>query len=696
MKTKFSFLVLLLFASHLLFAQDFKIISSTPSSIIVEYKPVYTDTSIRKFDQNSFIGTSLLNGTYDKNVKSGAPLLPYRLFNIGVPQEFGNTIQMLESQFITLLGKPAPRTTSEYSNGIRSEKIVADEKLYSEVKNENIAVFEEFGYVRQLPVQTIKIAPVSYSPSTGKTIFYTRIVFQINFAQPSSAITQINDSFLKDVVINFEIARNWGISKNRLAKSAPRPSVLSEGKWVRFEVSDEGIYKIDYNTFVNLGFSPGTYNPQTIKIYNNGGYQLPERVNAARPVDLVENAITVIGEEDGVFNTGDYILFYGRGLDFWEPKTYKEAVNNFGDSITVTKVVRVKHDFTKKNYYWITFGGNNGKRMESKNPFSTTPSIIQETTSAYVFKEDNTKKVEETGRLYLGDYFSSTTKEATYISSLNELVPGSKLYYNFSLASVNKSQDYSVSKDLHFTIYESNQSILSDIIYFWVNAYGVGVLANRNASFTGTLVNNRSNLKISFDGINNASKTAYLDYFEIEYKKYLRAVSDNITFFSFDTTGVVEYRLSNFSNSLIEVYDVSDYASVKKVFLQPNINISGGNCNFTYTTAKGKIDKYIAINNLAYKSIPSVKTDIVNSNYRGEQQGAEYIIVTDPLLQSSAENLRNYRANQSPDKHTSQVYYTDKIYNEFSGGLFDPSAIRDFLKYAYDNWVTKPKFVLFL
>ncbi len=696
MKTKFSFLIFFIFISHLLLAQDFRIISSTSKSIIVEYKPVYTDTSLKIIDRTNFLGTGLLNGSYDKNTKSGAPLLPYRLFNIGVPQEFGNTIQILESQFITLSGKPAPRPTTEYSNGTRIEKFVVDEKLYSEAKNEDFVAFDEFGFVRELPVQTIKIAPVSYSSSTGKTTFYTRIVFQVNFASPSGTFSQITDSFLKNVVLNLEIAGNWGFSNKRLSKIAPQPSVLAEGKWVRFEINEEGIYKIDYNAFVNLGFTPGAFNPQTIKIYNNGGYQLSERVNASKPVDLIENAITVFGEEDGVFNTGDYILFYGRGVDFWEPKTYKEASNNFGDSITVTKVVRVKHDFTKKNYYWITYGGSNGKRMDSKNPVTSVPSVIQETTSAFVFKEDNTKKVEETGRLYLGDYFNSTDKEETYITSLNELVPDSRINYTFSLASVNKSIDNSVSKDLHFTIYESNQSILSDIIYFWVSTYGVGILVNKKANYTGTLADNRSNLKISFDGINNQSKTAYLDFFEIEYLRYLRAVSDNITFYSFDTTGVVQYKLSNFSNSLIEVYDVSDYANVKKIFLQPNIDISGGNCNFSINTAKGMIDKYLAINNLAYKSIPAVKTDIVNSNYRGEQQGSEYLIITDPVLQSSAENLRSYRANQSPNKYSSQVYYTDKIFNEFSGGLSDPTAIRDFLKYAYDNWITKPKFVLFL
>jgi hypothetical protein len=36
------------------------------------------------------------------------------------------------------------------------------------------------------------------------------------------------------------------------------------------------------------------------------------------PLDLVENAILIMGEDDGRFDESDYIIFYGRGVNFWE------------------------------------------------------------------------------------------------------------------------------------------------------------------------------------------------------------------------------------------------------------------------------------------------------------------------------------------------------------------------------------------
>lgn len=695
MKTKFSFLSFFFLLFTILSAQDYKVLSSNSASITVQYTPILTDTSVKKTNYGTFIGTGILYGSYDEKIKPGTPNLPFRLFNVSTPQEFGNTIQVLESSFLTIQGKPAPKGTGSFENGAYFEKLEVNENAYTAFSNNDLVTFDEFGYIRELPVQTIKVAPVQYYGANNEIKICTKLVFRINFASVPSKVSLITDSFLKNTVLNFDVAKNWGNKEERLFKSAPVPSVLASGKWVRFEITEEGIYKIDYSTLTNLGFSPGNIDPRTIKIYNNGGYQLPEGVAKSRPVDLVENAIYVAGESDGTFNSSDYILFYGRGVDFWEPKTFKVWYGT-GDSITVTKALRVKNFFSKKNYFWITAGGNTGKRMESRTPSTATSLITQETSKAYLFKEDETIKVQETGRLYFGDLFNQTTKSRTYTNTLNEFIPSSKINYTLSLANVNLSSDYSVPKTIQYEVYESNNLLTSTTLDFNVNTFGFGVVAKSALSYTGTLNNNRSTLKLNFSGIDNTSKTAYLDFFEIEYDRYLRAVSDNLLFFSKDTTGVIEFKLSNFTNSAIEVYDVSDYSNVKKLYLLANTNISGGNCNFNLAETKGKVEKFIALTASNYKTISATKEDVENSNYRGESTGTEYVIIAPTLLKTEAEDLRTYRANSAPVKLTSAVYYTEKIYNEFSGGVLDPVAIRDFIKYAYDNWTVKPKFVLLL
>ena len=62
--------------------------------------------------------------------------------------------------------------------------------------------------------------------------------------------------------------------------------------------------------------------------------------NMFYPNDLEENAIQFIGEQDGVFNDSDYILFYAEGVDNWNEESLTH-VNLFSD----------------RSYYYVTYGG---------------------------------------------------------------------------------------------------------------------------------------------------------------------------------------------------------------------------------------------------------------------------------------------------------------------------------------------------
>ena len=76
------------------------------------------------------------------------------------------------------------------------------------------------------------------------------------------------------------------------------------------EFDSPGIYKIDHNTLNEMGFTPADVDPRNIAIYGNSGGMLPQSLAIDRADDLLENAIKVMGEEDGIFNENDYILFY--------------------------------------------------------------------------------------------------------------------------------------------------------------------------------------------------------------------------------------------------------------------------------------------------------------------------------------------------------------------------------------------------
>jgi hypothetical protein len=122
-------------------------------------------------------------------------------------------------------------------------------------------------------------------------------------------------------------------------------SVLATGDWYRFYVKKSGVYKLSKSFLQGLGLNTNV-DPRRIKIYGNGGRMVPLQNSEYYPNDLTENAVQVVGEEDGVFDSQDYVLFYAEGVDNWNQENFTN-LNLYED----------------KSYYYVTTSGDLGKRI---------------------------------------------------------------------------------------------------------------------------------------------------------------------------------------------------------------------------------------------------------------------------------------------------------------------------------------------
>ena len=661
MKSKGSIIIFLLLYLNLFADEDIKILSSSSSSIVFEYSPHYYPVTYSEIK-----GTKYTNIEFDRAVGISEELvgkiqLPYRLISIGVPSEFGNTLQVLTTQHSVMKGKIAPQSWNES---------LTNSQTGEAFKNSELVRFGDFGYSRDLPMQDILISPIQYNQETDEIILYKKIVVRVNFGKSSERTVEITDKHVRENVINFDVAKQWGRETKKLRKVNDN-SVLSEGTWYRFEAPKEGIYKITREELKSLGIDAASVDPRTIKIYNNGGKPLPEATSFPIETDLVENAIIVEGEDDGKFDADDIIVFYGRGTDFWEFDIYKN------------KYVRYHHPYSKKNYYWITSGGKNGKRMEQKSSLAGDVSYIQTTTVAFKSLDDDKINIGKSGRDYWGDDFSQNSNSHTYINELSGRLDSKPIKYRFRFANVS-------SKSFPMRIQENSKQIY----YGTLSGYGAskyvwGKEAIINAQFTSVLPDNRSVLKMSVSA-SAADSKAYIDYYEIEYIRDLKARNDEIIFFAGEKRTEIEYQLEFKSTNEVKIFDITNSGDVKEIY---NPIVNGGSIIFKDREYTDGYSKFIALSPSKYKSI-SKEEKVDNSNIHGYSSGVEHVIITDKKFKSAANRLAEYRQNNSPYKLSSKVFYVDEIMNEFSGGLLDPTAIRNFLKYAYENWDTKPFYVL--
>jgi hypothetical protein len=678
---------------------DIKIIESTANRMIIEFTPVYKDnirsrkTPDGSYDLVDFYNSMSQSSSYGKN-SYGQPDLPFRSILIGLPALSGNNVEIISSEFESVPNMnlpPLPRFKKGEDTLFPSPVYEKDLKIY----NQNnfypaiTAFLNKPGISRDYILSSLIIYPVQYNPVTKELRKYKKLVIRITFGSQNPAKIQrsinsipIKEDMVGGNVINYEQMKNWPVTVNNsnrvtLAKS----SVLSSGDWYKLEVNDEGIYKLDADFFKKAGISTSSIDPKTIKIYGNGGEEVSEDLNKSRKDDLVECAIYVVGESDGKFDdASDYVLFYGKGALGWN---YDSQSKKFTHYI---------HHYSNSNYYFLTFGGSvKGKRMSSLASLNSSSAVQAKKVDAKYFYEKEVNNGINSGRQWFGIKLSNSFWSTTISSpKLDGIMGDSIINYRVQCAA-------SSGLPSSFNFYQNDQAL--GLIYIYYPAFesddGNYAQLSEVTEFAKKTDIKDNILKFKFTYTPNSSGDAgYIDWIEAFYPRSLSTAStvDEIAFTSPAQNNVVDLNLNGFSSRNIFAFNLKDHNDVKII---SNPTISGGNIRFQIQASKESIDPYCVVGNNGFKSISTIKK-LDNSNLHGLSDGADFLIISHPDFITEAERYRAYRENNTINKLKTKVIDVTTIYNEFSGGLMDPTAIRDFVKYFYENSPSnlRPKYLL--
>jgi hypothetical protein len=664
-----------------------RLLQSDESGVTIEFIPRYVggrthQTGDMLYADYDFDGSVSLGPAH-----RGEPNLRYAAILVGLPTQKGNSVEIVGADYEEIRNvrvAPVPTyaqsdTGAEY---LRTYTEKPDAYRLNQLTPSKIAELVEQGVFRDNIVSNLHVTPVQYNAASGVLRKYSRMVIKVRFGSPSIVGGQqpeAGDDLLRGLMINYDVAAKWKAARPARIAKVTANSVLASGDWYRIEVKDEGIYKLDANFLKSAGINISGIDPRTLKIYGNGGLELSEDITRSRPNDLVENAIYVTGEQDGSFDGGDYILFFGRGVNDWN---YDPSTRSFNHYI---------NHYVTSNYYWLTHGGSQGKRMGNvlgglNNPTPFKPSSWL----AKIFVEEEINKTDvQSGREWFGHQFDADRNQTyTYMNKLDNLVASSPMTYRFMM--IARSGGPSSFK------VEEGATLLGyiDLPPVFLGGAESGDYAAKSGVYqftgSGNLADSRSLLKLTYIG-NATSDKAWTDWFEIFYRRSFGAVNDVLRFGSPDTSATIEYDLSGFSNSDITGFDVSDIADVKRI---SNAYISGSEFRFQVQQTSGSAKEYLVAGANGYKTPVSIQK-ASNSNLHGLTEGADFVIVTHSDFTEEASRLKQHRESQaSGNVLKTNIVDVMSIYNEFSGGLLDPTAIRDFLRYAYLNWTVRPRYVM--
>ena len=450
-------------------------------------------------------------------------------------------------------------------------------------------------------------------------------------------------------------------------------SVLASGNWYQFSVKDPGVYKIDLAFLNSLGVNTSDLSSNTIRIFGNGGRVIPENCNGFKEDDLFENAIWVEDGGDGQLNGGDYIVFFASGPDSWT----RDSVNkSFSHN---------KNIYSDKSFYFLNIGGT-GKRVVTA-PVIPGPNTTVSTFSERYFHELDTVNFLSSGKQWYGEEFSNAPGKTTNrsftlpVPNINTSSPSS-LRVNCVARSFNTGSSFRVSAN-------GQPFIQMDIPPVATGPYDLFAQTSQVESSVNIT---QSNPVISFDYTpGSLNSQGWLNWFEFFARRNLSMSGVKQLLFrdwiSVAPGNRAEFIIQNTTTAL-QVWQVTNP-------LEP-VKIAGGinGTEFRFVNNADRLHEYVAFN--ASDLLIPVAIGKVNNQDLHNSSTVDLIIVSHESLLAQAQRLASFHLQK--DNLKSVLVTTKQVFNEFSSGSPDPTAMRDFVKMYYDkaagDSTKRPKYLL--
>ena len=218
----------------------------------------------------------------------------------------------------------------------------------------------ETAWLRDQRLARIEIYPFQYLAAAGALRWHRHLQIEVKFEGGSTAGNRLAvtpaaagpfEQILRGNLVNYDVARQWRSNvaapqvASRTAAASPRYKIV---------VDHDGLYRVTYNDLSAAGMAMTSLDPRQLHLTNQG----------------LDVAVEVVGEDDGQFNPGDYLLFYGQRLrgDLLASKHAEEAndwlaLNGWQPQFNAKMVEK----YTDDNAYWLEVGTTPGLRMTTVN-----------------------------------------------------------------------------------------------------------------------------------------------------------------------------------------------------------------------------------------------------------------------------------------------------------------------------------------
>ncbi len=449
------------------------------------------------------------------------------------------------------------------------------------------------------------------------------------------------------LILFFAVLTTAGISQED-----NHSSVLASGLWFRISVTEDNIYRIDYSTLKKLGLEF----PSNPRLFGNNTGQLSYYNDGSHPDDLKEISIYLSTGTDGIFNEGDYLLFYGKGPGKW---IYDYSSGEF---------THRRHNYSDTAFYFLTSGLAPGKRITTSEEPSSEPDLVSESSDALSIHEIESENILHSGREWFQPAGSGRNIEIN--PGFTGILTNEKIRYKIRvLARASKTTSF---------IFNNAGAALTTMQVDGVNVSSTTGIYARIAESEGEAypLSSEPLFGISYSNNGEISARGWIDYITLHGRKrnwhdgHFSVIVDSR---SLGEDTVTEFVLSGETGNSI-IWDVTEPSSPAEM-----------NCTYTGNDLRWRSKTDSLRTFIAFSPdkaiIPFVEyRPVANQNLHNSVE-ADMVIIAHPIFLPYAEQLAEIHRGDSGLE--TLVITPQQIYNEFSGGIPDIVAFRNFLRMKY-------------
>ena len=524
-----------------------------------------------------------------------------------------------------------------------------------------------YEWINRQELQGLETATLKINPIISSSVYYKKIIILMKFQdyynenrKPYSSEIEL----LKNRVLNWNTAKTW-ISKKK--KAINRTINIENGMWFQFFLNQDGMSKIEFSILDSLIENILEFDPRSFSVFmgNQLGRPISDLYNQPILDNLIEVSVLITGEDDGVFNSDDKIIFYGRGPS--------------GFDLTSEGIEWTQNVYFSSNSCWLFIPDDEqyrGKRVNLAEQPGSGILLDYGISSHHI--ESDLINLEASGLEWVGNPIPAGGSQPIVLN-LGKPKPGANTLISARFRGHSLSKTSLPNHQLSLTFGNVSGEQLGSLTSWTGNS-------SRQYSVITESINLSDGVNIFY--IKNLSTDndsyPYLDYFKLHYSRELNFGS-NYEFQPPISNQDLRLSFSGQKPLDIRMWDISDPANIISYEIDEE-----GFCNISPQFSDQ--NRYSLFSESSLNSVKNISpvNNISFSMLRQTYHQANYIIIGPEKFMNESEDLLSLR---SPSIYAS----LEQIYLEFSGGNIDPLAIRNFIQWTQEMWRDpQPSCILFL